>query len=263
MKALPKKEIELPGEAQLRRATLNGILHGTRLDMLFERPTKCVARLHLETGSSVIVKLWARPGLRGILRRMTHTGNLHREWWALTKLHHCGIPVPAPLLKLRFQERPRGYTEGMLCEDLGECQRANLRLEQLVAAGESTAAFDREIVEMTGAVLAAGIMDVDNHLNNFVYLENGSLARIDLELARRPWAVNTPQELGELLGAMICTYLLSVQPHTELADSFCDMLLAEVKPSAKVRQLTSEVVTRKLETQRRAISIDTRWGRSW
>ena len=253
----------LPSEVSLRSAVLDGIQNGTRLDMLFERPTKCVARLHLDSGSSVIAKLWARPGAKGFLRRATRTGNLHREWWALEKLHEHGVRVPAPLLKLRFHDRPRGYTEGMLCEDLGECQRANLHLEEMVAAGESTESFDRQIVDMTAAVLRAGVMDVDNHLNNFVFLEDGSLARIDLELARRPWAVNADKELGELLGAMVCTYLLAVQPNVALAEPFCDMLKAAVQPSAKVCGLTTQVVQRKLEKQRQTIGVDTHWDNPW
>ena len=86
-------------------AHLRELVDGTAPhEHLKQRPGDCsVVRLHPTVDTSLVVKLWNRPGIRGSLRRITRTTPLHKETNALTRLRQFGINTP-----VREASRVRG-----------------------------------------------------------------------------------------------------------------------------------------------------------
>lgn len=236
-------------------------------EVLRARPDALTLRVSLaEATGSVIVKLWRRPGWRGLLRRATGTGSLDREWRVLNRLHDRGLRVPRPLARVHF-ERPRDdYTDAVVVEDLGRCEMAIDRLDRLVQEGQDAerVALEDQVIAMTGALLEAGVVDADHHLVNLLILPTGELGRIDFEIAtlvRAPALF--PGRYAEMLGALVSSYVFAVQPRVELADDFTARLVEHVRPPAGVLRGAGVRIERALRSQREGGGPETRWVPGW
>jgi hypothetical protein len=167
------------------RELLRGMVSGEfPHEKLKEESDALTLRLHLPADDSVIVKLWQRPGLRGVLRRLTRTDPASREHHALEHLHRSGIPVPLPLGISRIEIAGLPFTDAFFLQDLGPCQTALHHLQLLIRAGHerAVAGFLDEVVELTAAVVEARVIDTDHHLTRGAsYASTQSLpARIEV-----------------------------------------------------------------------------------
>lgn len=174
----------------------------------------CVLRLGMGP-DRVILKMWNRPGLTGLARRLSRSSPLEKELRGLLLLHRAGVRVPRPIAHLLIEHSPLPYTHALFLEDLGTCTMAVRHLKQLTTDGrrEEAEAFLDSCVEMTRRLIASRIIDQDHHFMNIVATESGEAARLDLELAKKHYFVPLPKApYGEMLGRFIGTYSYAVQP---------------------------------------------------
>jgi hypothetical protein len=195
----PKKEEMHSSHARLRLDRLRENSGGTpgelirdlasgtlALTDLKERPGNCrVVRVHSPDGSSYIVKMWNRPGLRGLLRRLSGTAPHQREVSCLERLWDHGVAVPAPIGVARVSEPSLPYTDALVLQDLGECEVALEHVKALLAENRHAEAdvFLKQVIELTAAIIEAGVVDRDQSFLNVVALPVGTPARLDLEIA--------------------------------------------------------------------------------
>jgi hypothetical protein len=233
-------------------------------EKLKEESDALTLRLHLPADDSVIVKLWQRPGARGVLRRLTRTDPASREHHALERLHRSGIPVPLPLGISRIEIDGLPFTDAFFLQDLGPCQTALHHLQLLIRAGHerAVAGFLDEVVELTAAVVEARVIDTDHHLNNMVVTAEGRLVRLDTELAR---AYRSPPAgpYGEMLGRLVGSLVFAVQPEVERAIGFAESLTRRLEPGDAVLRAASAQVERMLAGQRRHRGLDTQVALPW
>ena len=233
-------------------------------DVLKQEVDSRTLRLHCDPRSSVIVKLWARPGLRGLVRRLTRTDPASREHAALARLQDAGIPVPTPMALYRPRIAGIVESDAFFMEDLGPCCTALDHLKKLIEAGDEdrVAGFVDSILDLTEAVLAAGILDTDHHLNNMVVTESGRLVRLDTELAR-PVRRRPPALYGEMLGRLTGSMMFAVQPDLDRVVSFARALDRRLALSKEVKQAMSAQVDRMTEHQIRNTGRVTRVDLAW
>jgi hypothetical protein len=238
-------------------------------EILRSRPDndRVVVRLIDAAGMSIIAKLWMRNGLCGCVRRLTRTSSAYAEWRTLNRLLSYGIKVPRALDCWSLSMPGCSYTDVVVLEDLGECRTAFDILQHHIAAGMTLQreALDKEVVELTRAILEAGIVDPDHSMVNLVYPRSRpGLYRVDGELGRR-WVGNAKWELlcGRMLGRLVTGYTFAVQPHTYLAEGFAARLADELSMSPRVLREARLFISKRLEKQRMGVGIDTRLKLDW
>ena len=212
---------------------------GLRQEELKSRSGDCrVLRFQLSDSESVILKIWNRPGLRGLLRRLTRTLPFHKEQRGIALLRQCGVKAPAALGHERIQGMGLPFTDALFLEDMGTCTMGVKHVKRLVREGkeEELQRFVEECVDMTRKIVAAGILDHDHHFMNIVATPSGRAARLDLELARRQRRGRLPSApYGEMLGRLIGTFSYAVQPdHPQRVIAFSRALAEALGPPAAV-----------------------------
>jgi len=234
---------------------------------LKEREGDCrVLRVEPEPGQTLIVKVWNRPGLRGVLRRLTSTTPFQRELTALERLHDVGVRVPAVLGAGRIRVAGFPFTHVLLLEDLGDCRFAIDHVKGLLRAGriEAVEKFLEEVVEMTGRLLAARLADIDHTFFNIVATPGGNAARLDLELAVvKRWRPLSEEFLGRMLGRLIGTLAYGCSGHGELVRRFALRLEERVGPGPRARAIAQRQIERMLEKERRAYGLDVQLDLDW
>jgi hypothetical protein len=231
-------------EPERRRELIRELANGTlRHQELKSRASDCrVLRLQISDTQSVVLKLWNRPGLPGLLRRMTRTLPFHKEQKGIELLQRSGVRVPARLGHERIQELNLSFTDALFLEDLGTCTKAVEHVKKLRREGreEELQRFVDECVDMTRRIVEAGILDLDHHFLNIVATPSGRAARLDLEIARRPWGRLPSASYGEMLGILIGTFSFAVQPDGPDRVIAFSRALAEAldPPSAVLRAAT-------------------------
>ena len=219
-------------------------------------------------GASVMMKMWARPGWRGVLRRLTGSSNCQREYAALVTVHRAGVRVPRPIGWCRLWNDPGGFTEALFMEDLGRCSSSTEYLKEIIRQGREDLVreFDENVIHMTKVILAAGILDPDHGLVNIVLTADGHLARLDMELARKvlgPMRTVRYRLWGEMIGRLIATYTFAVQPDSGRAVRFAHALDEHLSLSASVRRAAARFVHRMMRHQRKTTGIDTTVALEW
>ncbi len=234
--------------------------------VLRDRPDGKVARATDESGRSVIVKLWKRPGLNGLIRRLTRTGSVLREYRTLDLLHRAGMKVPAPLGYRKINLDAVDYTDALFVEDIGECVTALSHVKRLIAENrqEELTAFEDDLVEMTAALIDAGVVDPDHGMLNVVVLPNGRPVRLDFEIARRViYPALATKAYGDTLGRLIASYTFAVQPDVNRVREFAKRLKDQLDPPAAALKRCKWYVKDRLDRQRREIQLDVNVDLPW
>lgn len=218
-----------------------------------------IARVLNPRGGTVIIKLWNRPTLRGVLRRLTRTNIGWQEYAALQRLvsHHIGTPIPLGYLRLHDSTVP--YTEALVSSDLGECADSTEYFKALLQAkreGE-VREFEDHLVRTTAGLLAAGLIDTDHRLPNFVVTTDGLPVRLDFELCRFTRCVAChPRQVGLMFGALLGSYTFAVQPDIDRVVDFAARLRAATQPSSLTRHVASYRVAGDLARQTREKGVE-------
>ena len=203
-----------------------------------KRQDVLTARAALRDGTSVIVKLWNRPGLVNAVRRGSRTLSPAREWHALRQLQRLGVHAPKPVAYLRLTSQGSRHTDAVVMEDLGPCVRMGERMQELLHAGaEAELARSEEALNAaTATMIRAGLLDPDHAVMNFVVpVGAGEPARLDLELARNvrfPWLHEGLY--AEMLARLWGTYAFIVWPDTKRLARFEGGLLGRIEIPRRV-----------------------------
>lgn len=254
-----------PPEMERRLQALRASFDAAQV--VYRRENRIVIRLPApERGGSVILKMWARPDARGALRRVLRIGSCEHEWRSLRRLAAAGVAVPQPLGHARVAPAIAGYTDALFMEDLGECESANQYLRRLLREGreDEIVRFEDAMIEMTGRILAAGMLDVDHGLVNMVVQGSGRPVRLDLELARHVvWPRAFTGQYGRMLGHLLALHAFAVQPDTRRTSLFAERLRRRLAPPARVLAQASEYVRLGMRLQRERQGIDTQVRLPW
>jgi hypothetical protein len=244
-------------ESERRSELIRELAKGTlRHQELKSRSSDCrVLRVQISDTETVILKIWNRPGLPGVLRRMTRTLPFHKEQKGIELLQQSGVRVPARLGHERIQERGLPFTDALFLEDLGVCTNAVEHVKRLRREGreEELQRFVGECIDMTRKIVEAGILDLDHHFMNIVATPSGHAARLDLEIARQSWGRLPSAPYGEMLGRLIGTFSYAVQPDGPDRVIAFSRALAEAldPPSAVLRAATIQFdIMRRIEREK-------------
>lgn len=225
-----------------------------------------IARVRAPDGTPVVIKLWNRPGWRGLLRRLTLGNPAGREWRGLQRLRQAGLDVPEPIAYLSRLGPAAAHTEALITRDLGPCDNGVDHLKALIAAGEFEAErlFNERIVTATALMIRRGFIDIDHRLPNFIVPPSGVPVRLDFELiARRPFPRLWKKEYARMLGTLIGSFVFAVQPDVMRAKAFAGRLRETLDPPDAVLAGAECLVHEMLAEQYRSIGlkveIDTLW----
>lgn len=235
-------------------------------ELLREKANRQVFRVPICPHSSVIVKFWKRPGIRGTLSRTARINTSYREWRALNLMHERRVPSPRPLAYFRLRNARCRHDEALVLEDLGECQNAITYVKLLLAEDrfDALACLESEFVSISKRMIEIRLIDTDHRVTNFVVTPGGRIVRLDLEHAARvPSLRLSSRRYGIMLGGLVGTYVFAVQPCIERAASFANLLAEELSPPPGVLDCARLEVDRLLGVQYRATGIDSRIELSW
>ena len=228
------------------------------IEVVSKRSFRLVVRRTAPDGTPVIVKLWARPGWRGTLRRLLGQTAARYEFRNLRMMERLGVPAPRAFAYGRAAPNDQSYTDAMVMEDLGEIETAGIYLKGRIAAGDEAAVaeFEDEVIRMTGILARARIIDFDHSMVNIVVKEGRPL-RLDLEKARRvPWIGLRPNLYGEMIGQLLATYVFAVQPDVARAERFAKKLFAEIRPAPSILRRAQAHVDKQMKRQKEGRGID-------
>jgi hypothetical protein len=236
-------------------------------EVISRRANRLVIRWReVDSGQTVVVKLWSRPDLRGAVRRTLRIAPCHREWRNLTRLMRQDVAVPRPLGLATVVPDIAGYTDALMMEDLGECETATEHLKRLLRAGDERGAqaLEDAVIEITRRLVDAGMLDEDHGMLNVVVPRAGRPARLDVEIMRR---VFVPAlfigSYGRMLGRLIGLHAFAVQPDVGRTLRFADRLRARLNPSRPVLWRATRHAHQMMAEQRRRYGIDTRLRLPW
>ena len=252
-------------DAETGRELVRGMQRGEyEFEKLKERPDSLTLRLWIDPESSLILKLWKRPGLAGRVRRCLGNDPANREARALGHLQEAAIAVPAPLGCCGLDKGAGAYTDALFLEDLGACETAFEHLKRLIREGEErrVESFLEEVVEISARIVEKGIVDTDHSLNNLVFTEQEQLVRLDTELARRMRRLPV-DAYGVMLGRLLGSFVFAVQPELDRVPGFASKLALRLGAPPPVLRRASAQVERMLSTQQARKSLETRVQLPW
>lgn len=250
-------------QAMLDATTAHALISDTchhldEMEVISKRSFRLVIRRPAPDGTSVIVKLWARPGWKGVVRRMLGQSAARYEYRNLRMMERLGVPAPRAFAYGRAAPNTQGYTDAMVMEDLGDIEIAGGYLKDRIGAGDEAAVtrFEDELIRMTGILARARIIDFDHSMVNIVVKDKTPL-RLDLEKARRvPWIGLRPNLYGEMIGQLLATYVFAVQPDVKRAERFATKLFDDIKPKASIVKRAQLHVDKKMKRQKDGRGID-------
>ena len=228
------------------------------VEVVSKRSFRLVVRRAAPDGTPVIVKLWARPGWRGMVRRVLGQTAARYEYCNLRMMERLGVPAPRAYAHGRAAPNLGGYTDAMVMEDLGEIETAGVYLKGRIAAGDEAAVahFEDEVIRMTGILARARVIDFDHSMVNIV-VKDAAPIRLDLEKARRvPWIGLRPGLYHRMIGQLLSTYIFAVQPDMTRAARFAENLFAEIKPSPATVAGAQAHVDKQMKRQKDGRDID-------
>lgn len=243
--------------------TRDRLADATQVTQVSKRAWRLVVRRALPEGPSLIVKLWARPDLKGRIKSAFGQSSAAHEARSLELAAAHGVPVPAFHGYANLGRHASGYTEGLIMEDLGEVTEALAALKGMIAAGDEAAVaqFEAELVAMTATMIRASILDYDHSLVNIVRQPtSGRLVRLDLEQARKVRSLDKQNRLySRMLGRFLGSYIFAVQPDTGRADRFARAVFDAIDPPTAVRLGTQSEIDALMARQTEGGGPDTRF----
>ena len=231
-----------------------------------KRPRSVVVRLKPCDAETVIAKFWNRPGLRGMLRRLTRTDPVSKEVRTLRRFRRSRVRVPKVLGHWQVNDRSLPYTGALFLEDLGECILAMEHVKTLILDGKEDELheFEEQLIDITWNVLAAGIVDTDHTLINMVVNSSMELYRLDYEVGKKVlFRGLVPRAYGDMLGRMLESYTYAVQPDAARTYRFAKRLVDVLRPPPSVLKRVSAYVDRAMDEQHSAMGIKTEVTLPW
>lgn len=228
-------------------------------DVISHREWRMVVRKTWIDGTPAVIKLWARPDLKGVLRRRLGISSARYEWKNLQRMHDLGIPVPKPIMFSNLSRNPGDFTEALVMEELVGCKIANGYLKGLIAAGDEDGvlAFETRLIEITAAMVKAGIIDYDHAMVNTVVVPSSDVYRLDVEHARKVRSLSKSKKLyARMLGQLLGSYTFVTQPDTDRSRGFAARLLEAVQPPADVLPLVQAHMNKMFALQSKHRGID-------
>lgn len=229
-------------------------------DPVYANRGKTVYRTSTE-GMSCVVKLFERRGPRAMAQRLRGRLNIHNEVAALERLAPTSVTVPALLGRARLRREHAPYSDALVLSDLGDVDGLILTYwATLDEPGDHTARFDayeQAVVALTTTMIDAGVLDRDHSMLNIVDLADGTLARIDFEVARCvPQGHREPALVGAMLGRLIGTFVYATQDiDIERVQAFSASLFDAVRPDEATIDETLAVSRNMMDKQRQAEDI--------
>ncbi len=112
-------------------------------------------------GETLILKMWSRPGISGLLRRITRTAPFMNEALALRVLREQGVRVPQLLGHKHLGSLLPPYTDALFVEDLGSCEFSGEHIKGLLALGraEEARTIVSDVLDMTERMVDARIIE--------------------------------------------------------------------------------------------------------
>lgn len=218
-----------------------------------------VLRIPLESGGSVVVKVWRIQNLKERVKCAMHLSNGSREWRMHRLIHRAGVRVPEPLGFNSLNMADGGRYDVMAIEDLGETERGLPYFKRLILAGDESEiiAFEDRVIATTAEIVELGVVDIDHQLNNFLVDTAGRLLRIDFECARRPCLGVMPRGVfAEMVARLLASHVYAVQPDVCRTERFAERLYERLRiNNPRVRALVRSSVEEKLESQHCRVSI--------
>ncbi len=206
------------------------------MDVVSKRGFRLVVRRTAEDGTPIIVKFWARPGPKGLGRRLLGQSAARYEFRNLRMMEELGVAAPKAYGYGKAPKNLAGYTDAVVMEDLGECETAGSYLKGLIRAGDEAAVtrFEDDLIRMTVILARAQIIDFDHSMVNIV-VKDADPIRLDLEKARRvPWIGLRSGLYARMIGQLLGTFVFAVQPDTDRAARFAERLFADLAPSPSI-----------------------------
>jgi hypothetical protein len=236
-------------------------------DVIYRREDRMVIRWRdTSLGIPIIIKMWARKDIRGKVRRLLHIAACDYEWRNLQRLEEAKVPVPRPLGFCRARPSIAGYIDVLFMEDLGPCETATEYLKRLIRTSpdDQAVSFENALIEMTGQMVNAGMIDVDHGLINIVVPPSGQPTKLDVELARRVfWPRLFSGDYGRMLGRLIALHTFAVQPDVNRAADFARRLRERLRPSSRTLKVADAHARRMMRIQFEKTGIDTRLVLPW
>ena len=228
-------------------------------EVISQRDWRRVIRRSWKQGRSVVIKLWARPDVKGIIRRTLHISSADHEWRNLRILYGLGVRVPKPIGFVNIGRNPSQHTDLLIMEDLGDCQESITYLKSCIQEGdeEGIQKLESSIIDMTVLMVRARLLDYDHSLINIVVTSSGEVVRLDLEQARKVWFLGMHTDLfARMLSTFIASYIYAVQPDTGRVYGFIEKLFAELKPPTIVLKASQKYIDAKLSMQEKNTGIN-------
>ena len=253
---------------QMLRAAVSSVCADIeKVHTISQQSNRRVVRYQSEGGLTVVIKVWERALVRGIVRIVSYTSPTRREYVALQHLYRSGVSVPRVIDRFVTSERSGVVREAVVMEDLGECSNGVDYLKQCLQHSESDALsrFDEQILEITGQFVRIGLIDYDHGLVNFLVTPaDRRVVRIDCEHACR---IRSPlryrRNYARMIASLVASYVYAVQPRVELAESFANRLTGLLCPAEAVLRDSYCRIQSALERQYRKAGIDSRINLPW
>lgn len=221
--------------------------------------SKGVLLLNDTAYGAVIVKIWGRQVQKNRLLSLVGDSNARREWYCHRYAFEHKLAVPRPI---SFGAARCGHgqlVDVMVVQHLDSCTKALPFFKQILFAADETKIrdFEQRLIRTTVDLILAGITDVDHQLNNMLVSQSGEIYRIDFECARRHWFARfREQDLGQMLGRLICSHVYACQPELGRSHAFAQQLIQQLSPSLRSQAIAKETVGKLLERQRQKNGVD-------
>lgn len=243
---------------RIRRTLEQWCKHETNSEVVGQKWPRKILRIRTEGGSSVILKLWSRPGCKAVIKRFLRSTAVNHEWSCLGRAHRRGLKVPCPLGMSHLRDRSHPYTEALVMEDLGPCTNGVLFIKECISNDQETRlrSFEGEVIDLTEGLVSAGILDTDHSLMNIIVPTEGSAWRVDLETAQIVWSSRScPVRYGRMIGRLLVTHVFAVQPEVSRSIDFARRLAAQLPLPDSVKRNAYEYAKEMLYLQKIKTSL--------
>ena len=215
-------------------------------------------RMHL-ADVSIVIKTWSFRNMKEWFKAAAYLSNGRREWQVHRLLYGAGIHVPEPLFFRQITFPVLGRYEIMAVEDIVDSESGVQYIKRLIANGQEKkiVAFENQVIEITSELLRMRILDVDNHLNNFLIDASERVVRIDFECARRRYIFSLHQfEYATMLDRLLRSHLHAAHPESERTGRFMSRVATKLSIPTNIRQIVARITRTELQKESKKTGID-------
>ncbi len=218
-------------------------------------------RLPLESGGTVVVKVWLIRNLKERVKYVARISNGLNEWNIHRLVYNAGIATSKPIAFYRMPMRNGTSCEVLVVEDLGETVSSLSWLKQLISRGDESkvVSFEDKLIEITARFIDLHILDIDHQLNNFVVDAHSRLMRVDFECARKHlFSLKFKKDCVKMIARFLTGHVHAVQPDVDRSARFAERLYAKVHIGHRMKAMVNENVNANLTYQLTHSGVDTK-----